>query len=746
LSGRTHQDYGVISTPHVPVIRVSTPVYAPDGSVFGALIINIDLRSVFRSLAIGNRPGTMVYAINDRGDYLLTPDRTREFGFEFGTPFRIQDDYPQLAAAVRSGTTAPKIVEQDDGSRFGVGFASVVVSGVRPMAIVQILPERTILGAIRNAGLQSVALGGGLALIAAAILSVLLARSMTRPLSKMTSAVQRFGAGGGIDFPQDAAGEIGVLARAFTAMAHDVRHTSDSLRREKEVFETIMNAVAEAVILFDADANIVYENPASMAMRSSEEGGTQLPFDQAFETFQSDGVTLIPFEERPSRRGLRGERLEMQELVGRLRGTDRMVNMLSSALPIVGASGRIDGVVLVVKDITALKDAERRLHQAQKLEAIGQLTGGVAHDFNNMLTVISGTAEILLEQLTDRPDLAALARMIDQASERGADLTRQLLAFARKQPLQPRSVDVNSVVDNIRQLLRPTLGEHIEIEAQLAADAETAMIDPSQLSSALLNLAVNARDAMPDGGKLLFETANTSLDDLYAQQHPEVNAGRYVMIAVSDTGSGMAPDVLQKAFEPFFTTKGLGKGTGLGLSMVYGFVKQSNGHVSIYSEPGQGTTIRLYLPLAESAAEPAPAVMPSKGGSETILLVEDDELVRTFAAAQLRGLGYHPIAVADGREALELARRGTPFDLLFTDVIMPGGFNGPQLAAAIARIRPVRVLYTSGYTENAIVHHGRLDVGVLLLAKPYSRSDLARMVRMALTSDLTPAAKANAAG
>jgi CheY-like chemotaxis protein len=286
------------------------------------------------------------------------------------------------------------------------------------------------------------------------------------------------------------------------------------------------------------------------------------------------------------------------------------------------------------------------------------------------------------------------------------------------------------------QLLRPTLGEQIEIESMLGEDVCPAHIDPSQLSAALLNLAVNARDAMPRGGKLTLETSNVTLDEAYAKNNLDIEPGVYVLIAVSDTGTGIPAALREKVFEPFFTTKEIGRGTGLGLSMVYGFVKQSNGHIKIYSEEGYGTTIKLYLPQAHAQAALVAAAPAITGGGETILVVEDDPLVREFAVAQLRSLGYATVTAANGALALAQVESGTPFDLLFTDVIMPGGMNGRQLADQIAkRVPELKVLYTSGYAENAIVHHGRLDPGVLLLAKPYRKADLARMVRAAVEKD-----------
>jgi PAS domain S-box-containing protein len=391
-----------------------------------------------------------------------------------------------------------------------------------------------------------------------------------------------------------------------------------------------------------------------------------------------------------------------------------------------------------IRDLTDKIAAEAQNRQAQKMDAIGQLTGGIAHDFNNILTVIIGTIEILADGVGDRPELAAIARMINEAAERGADLTKHLLAFARLQPLQPREVDVNALIVTAGKLLRPTLGEHIEIESMLAEDPWPAFVDPSQLTTAIFNLVLNARDAMPEGGKLIIETLNSHLDEGYAAQHREVKPGQYVMIAISDTGVGIPAELLDKVFEPFFTTKESGRGTGLGLSMVYGFVKQSGGHIKVYSEQGHGTTIKLYLPRSvgqlQSVVE-AGGAETLEGGTELILVVEDDALVRNYVVAQVRSLGYRTLSAANADEALRSIQDEPAIDLLFTDVIMPGTMNGRKLAEAALKLRGgLKVLYTSGYTENAIVHHGRLDPGVLLLPKPYRKADLARMIRMALSA------------
>jgi signal transduction histidine kinase len=386
----------------------------------------------------------------------------------------------------------------------------------------------------------------------------------------------------------------------------------------------------------------------------------------------------------------------------------------------------------------ALRVSEERLRQSQKMEVVGQLAGGVAHDFNNILAIIYGNLELLDDALIEHPDLRDIVQNAMKAAARGASLTHQLLAYSRLQPLDPRVIDAGALVRELMQLLQRSLGETIEIALKLPETLWKTQIDPNQLENTLLNLAVNARDAMPNGGRLMIEADNAILDSSYADQHQEVTPGRYVLLAVTDTGTGMSREIAERALEPFFTTKPTGQGTGLGLSMVYGFVKQSKGHIKIYSELGHGTTVKLYLPAAavdaaDSRAALEPGEVPMAKEGEVVLVVEDDTMVLRLAVQLLTRLGYQTIEAHDGPEALALLDGAGRIDLLFTDVVLPKGMNGTVLAREILQRRPrTKVLYMSGYTANAIVHHGVLDKGVHLLTKPFRKVELARKVRHVL--------------
>jgi PAS domain S-box-containing protein len=433
---------------------------------------------------------------------------------------------------------------------------------------------------------------------------------------------------------------------------------------------------------------------------------------------------------------------------------------LSVAAPRITEDGSFLGYIGSVIDITERKEAEQilqqanelleervaaaiagrmeteaQLRQAQKMEAIGKLTGGVAHDFNNVLQVIGGNLQLLVRDVAGNLRAEQRLQTAIAAISRGSKLASQLLAFGRRQPLTPKVVNLGRLVRSIDDILRRALGEGVEIETVIAGGLWNTFVDMVQVENALLNLAINARDAMGGHGKLTIEAGNAALDDAYVRLHADVTTGQYVMLAVTDTGCGIPPELIEQVFEPFFTTKPEGQGTGLGLSMVYGFVKQSGGHVKIYSELGQGTTVRLYLPRtrAEEDVESQTEAGPVTGGSETVLVVEDDDEVRNTVVDMLAELGYSVLKARDAQSALAIIESGMAIDLLFTDVVMPGTLRSPELARrACKRLPDIAVLFTSGYTDNAIVHGGRLDDGIDLLSKPYSREALARKLRHVL--------------
>ncbi|HET7885575.1 MAG TPA: PAS domain S-box protein, partial [Bradyrhizobium sp.] len=517
---------------------------------------------------------------------------------------------------------------------------------------------------------------------------------------------------------------ISKIARDIT----ETKRTQAALTQEIEERQRIFETSQDLILVTDTKGTFVQVSPSSTTILGIDP--SEMIGHSAAEFIHPDDLESTREEMRAARRGHLMRNFETR-YVHRDGHTVNLSWMGTWSEP-------VRRHFFVGRDLTEKQAAEAQLRQAQKMDAVGQLTGGVAHDFNNILTVITGTIGILADAVTTDPQLSAIAKMIDDAAERGASLTKHLLAFARRQPLQPREIDVNALVIETTKLLRPTLGEHIQINPQLAQDAWPALVDPNQLTTAILNLSLNARDAMPGGGKLVIETGNVYLDDSYAAMNRDVVVGNYVMVAVSDTGTGISPENLERVFDPFFTTKEVGKGTGLGLSMVFGFVKQSNGHIKIYSEIGHGTTVKIYLPRATGLSDTPVESLASnsiEGGDETILVVEDDALVRRYVITQIQSLGYKTLEASRASEALKIIDGPGKIDLLFTDVIMPGTMNGRQLVdAALVRRPGLKTLFTSGYTENAIVHHGRLDTGVLLLAKPYRKSDLARMIRVALKS------------
>jgi PAS domain S-box-containing protein len=530
----------------------------------------------------------------------------------------------------------------------------------------------------------------------------------------------------------DEKGELigfGNITRDISERIEAEQKLAESEAKLKTLVDTVLDTVVDGLIIFNAAGDIQFTNPAceqQFGYRSDDLVGRNLSL--LLPGILEGGATFDQF-----RRGtLEGVD---RELVGRRRDGSTFPMELS-----VGEAKNGDEsiFVAVVHDLTSRKRTEQQLIRAQKMETVGQLSGGIAHDFNNLLTVIVGNADTLSELLASRPELKQYCDSIVAAGMRGADLTQRLLAFGRRQALKPTAVDCSQLVGGLQRLLQRTLREDIEIRTSFDSESLVAYADPSQLESAIINLALNAQDAMPEGGHLTIATAATVLDDGGSHgASAEIPPGRYIMIAVTDDGTGMPPEVRDRVFEPFFTTKDIGKGTGLGLSMVYGFVKQSNGHIAIYSEPGLGTTIRLYLPAdsraPETAAAPNAEAPELPDGCERVLVTEDDPFVRSYAVASLEGLGYEVITASDSREAVTKLADGADPDILFTDIVMPGGINGWELAQEARKLRPgLKVLLTSGYALDTLVASGRLSADTPILHKPYRRADLAHAMRSAL--------------
>jgi PAS domain S-box-containing protein len=533
-----------------------------------------------------------------------------------------------------------------------------------------------------------------------------------------------------------AGGRMVEMQTMMMAELAERKRAEEILRVSEHRFRSLIENSSDAIALFNVDGAILYASPSTpQVLGYAPDAFVRF---NALELIHPDDHKFVierlkvALKEPHARVGVHARGRHKDGTWRWLEGT--FTNLLEE--PGVGA------FVYNYRDITerkqaeeALRESEEQLRLSQKMEAVGRLAGGIAHDFNNLLTVINGYGDLLLRKLGD-DQLRRKAQEIKKAGERASSLTRQLLAFSRKQVLQPKVLDLNAVVTNVAQMLQRLIGEDLQLVLSLNAALRQVKADPGQLEQVLMNLVVNARDAMPTGGKVIVETANVELSGEYASRHRAVQSGAYVMLAVSDNGHGIDLETQKHIFEPFFTTKELGKGTGLGLSTVYGIVKQSGGNIWVYSEPGHGTTFKIYLPRVNEAIKlekdcPAHTSLPK--GSETILLVEDELMVRNIARETLEMNGYKVLEAANGSEALSISGPyGETIDLLLTDVVMPG-MSGKELAGLLSSSRPeTKVLYMSGYTEDAIVHHGVLEEGILFLEKPFVPDALALKVREVL--------------
>jgi len=509
---------------------------------------------------------------------------------------------------------------------------------------------------------------------------------------------------------------VGILLLAVNNWR--LQRTEDRLKRQSEILQLTLDNIRHGIAYFDGRGRLAAFNGRffSKLQFPSELSELGAPLSAFRAVEQSRGTSIL------------------EPAVSRSSAVPLDVRLDGSEFEVYRTTTADGGFVVSSVDVTQRARAEAMFRQIQKMESIGQLTGGVAHDFNNLLQIVASNID-LVRASPDDPRNPQRLDLAMAGAERGARLTRQLLAFARRQPLEPRPTNLGRLVGDMTEMIRRSLGEAIEVETVTAGGLWSAMADPGQMENAILNLAINARDAMPDGGQLTIEVANASLDETYAADHSEVMPGQYVMLAVSDTGMGMTPEVVARAFEPFFSTKPDGQGTGLGLSQVYGYAKQLGGHVKIYSEPGHGTTVKMYLPRTRQPEEllEVQALSAIEFGRETVLVVEDDAAVRGGAVDMLADLGYRALQAADAEAALAVLMSGTSVDVLFTDVVMPGPLKTRDLVRQAQALQPgIAVLFTSGYTENAIIHNGRLDSGVLLISKPYRREELARKLRVAI--------------
>ncbi len=715
-----------------PIYFITVPILA-DNEVRYFLHLSLDLRRLVGILDENIDPG-QVAGILDRDDRVMA--RTEDFENRVGKP--ASERFVVQAKGAGGNWLGTNI----QGQTIRVGYAHSKLAGWLVWVGV---PDDVVRGALRATLWRLSMLGLALAVLAFGVAYLLAERlaGASRSLAAQAGALGRGDTVPEAAIPVRELNDVGRELVAASARRSELerqlveRATRDSERR----FEILVEGVSDyALFMLDPDGKVTNWN--SGARRIHGYMADEI-VGQNFSRFYTPEDRADGAPARALLTAINEGKFEAEGWRVRKDGSRFWASVVIDRIE--DSNGELIGLAKITRDITERREAQQRLeaareqlYQSQKMDAVGQLTGGVAHDFNNLLTIIIGNLDNAKRTLATWKEgaQARLGRSVEHAlagAERAAVLTGHLLAFSRRQPLEPKLLDVNRLLTQLSVFLKPTLGEAVQLETVGAAGVWQVEADAAQLETAILNLAVNARDAMPDGGKLTIEAANVLLDEDYCARNAEVRPGQYVQISVTDDGAGMSKDVLARAFEPFFTTKETGQGTGLGLSQVYGFVKQSGGNVKIYSEPGQGTTVHIYLPRAfGKAAEPAvqsESAAPSAYGQETILVVEDDGDVRAFICAALHDLNYHVLQASDARSALAVLDGGGHIDLLLTDVILPGP-NGRELANAAAVKRPgLKVLFMTGYSRNAIVHQGRLDEGVQLIQKPLTQASLAAKIR-----------------
>jgi PAS domain S-box-containing protein len=605
-------------------------------------------------------------------------------------------------------------------------------------------PERVVQNSLRNALWTLGAVGAALTILAV-LVAYLVGGRLAGAIGSLSAQADALGRGESVSMARLPVRELDAVSRQLVAASAQRKALEEKLVRQathasEQRFQLLVQGVTDyAIFMLDPGGHITNWNPGAARIKGYTE---QEVVGKHFSLFYTDEDRKVNLPARALQTAVTEGKYETEGWRVRKGGVRFWANVVID--PIRNAQGELLGFAKITRDITEKREAQRQLdaardqlYQAQKMDAVGQLTGGVAHDFNNLLTIIIGNLDHAKRTLESWQEGAQvrLARAVDHAlvgARRAATLTSHLLAFARRQPLETKPLDVNKLLNQTSEFLKPALGEAVELEVVGAGGAWQIEADRAQLETAILNLALNARGAMPDGGKLTIEASNVFLDEDYCSRFPDVRPGQYVQLSISDNGEGMTREALDRAFEPFFTTKQAGEGTGLGLSQVYGFVKQSGGHVRIYSEPGNGTTVKIYLPRSHASPDEPETnrlALSSAHGTETILVVEDDEDVRAFVSETLRDLNYNVIEARDAKSAVKALEHQDNIDLLLTDVILPGQ-NGRELARTARERRPrIKVLFMTGYSRNAIVHQGRLDHDVDLIQKPLTQASLGARIR-----------------